>query len=557
MKKLFALLVALIIVQNISIAQTLWANSWGGAGWDNASSSIVDDQGYLFCTGTFLGPADLDPSPNIQIFEGQSFDDVFIQKYDNDGNLLWVKVITSEFSILCNVILVDDNSNVYITGEFTGTVDFNPGIGTFNVGSNGEEDIFLLKLDSNGNFLWVNTYGGIADDFQGGISIYNNEIIISGGFTGTADLDPGLEVLQVTSVGEADVFIQKVDDQGDLIWNKVITSSSNLTCKYNASSSNGVNYITGQFIGTTDFDPGTDIFNETPSLNSSRYTLSLSENGEFNWVSIIESNISLTSNKLICDDIGNIITTGVFLGEVDFDPGIGNETFNASQNAFFVQKINSSGNLIWVNSMEGTGGSVAQGVTVDSEQSIIISGEFFGEMDFDPGTGESIENSPEFTSSLFVLSFSSEGAFNSVLTYESPNADASSITISDSDELYLFGNFIDSIDVDPGIGVDYHLSNGNSDQFLLKIGYELSIDQTSRLEVSIMPNPCSKYLYINSYSPGLMGLIIYSINGQIVFNNPNYRNNSKIDLSLINNGIFIIRIQKGNRIAFKRFIKVD
>ena len=106
-------------------------------------------------------------------------------------------------------IAIDGSGNVYTTGFFEGTVDFDPGNGVF-ITSAGFEDIFISKLDASGNFVWANAMGGADRDYGYSIALDGSgNVYTTGFFAGTADFDPGAGVANLTSAGHYDIFVAK------------------------------------------------------------------------------------------------------------------------------------------------------------------------------------------------------------------------------------------------------------------------------------------------------------------------------------------------------------
>ena len=109
-------------------------------------------------------------------------------------------------------ITVDSSGNVYTTGYFEGTVDFDPGPESFNLTSAGADDIFISKLSNNGDFLWAKAMGGTVWDQGLGVSIDSSgNVYTTGLFRLTADFDPGPETFNLTSTEESiDIFVSKL-----------------------------------------------------------------------------------------------------------------------------------------------------------------------------------------------------------------------------------------------------------------------------------------------------------------------------------------------------------
>lgn len=134
------------------------AKSMGGPGFDRASSLVVGSLGSIYTTGSFEGTADFDPGGGIYNLTSEGGADIFISKLDPTGNFYWAKNIGSTNQDRGVSIAVDAFENLYITGYFTGTVDFDPGSGIYNLVSKGSNDIFVAKFTSMGELVWAKRF---------------------------------------------------------------------------------------------------------------------------------------------------------------------------------------------------------------------------------------------------------------------------------------------------------------------------------------------------------------------------------------------------------------
>jgi hypothetical protein len=151
--------------------------------------------------------------------------------------------------------------DVYTTGIFQDTIDFNPGTGVANLSAVGEEDVFILKLDANGNFLWAKSFGGIEMDQGYSIAIdAEGNVYTTGYFIDTVDFDPGTGVTNLSAVGGKDIFILKLDPNGNFVWAKSFGGIEGIGI---AIDGMGNVITTGYFSDTVDFDPGTGVMNLT------------------------------------------------------------------------------------------------------------------------------------------------------------------------------------------------------------------------------------------------------------------------------------------------------
>src|SRR5258706_9393404 len=389
-------------------------------------------------------------------------------------NWLWSKACGSTGDDSGLSIALDASGNIYTTGYFEGTVDFDPGVGVFNLTSAGSYDIFISKLDPSGNFAWAKRMGGVTDDW--GLSIAldaSGNIYTTGYFGGTADFDPGAAIFNLTSLGAYNIFVSKLDPSGNFVWAKGVGGTA-IDAGYAISldSSNAIN-VAGYFTGTVDFDPGVGVFNLSSGSNNfaNAFILRLDNAGNLLWAKAFEG-INYCSIYSMTLAAGNIYTTGEFIGTVDFDPGSG--TFNMSSvanNDIFISKIDSSGNFVWAKSIGGTDTDEGISLTTDLHGNVYTTGYFGGTVDFDPAAGVFNLTSTSGSYDIFISKLDTAGNFKSAKMIGGIYNDVGKAIITDSsDNIYITGYFSDTADFDPGVGEFNLISQaGSADIFLSKL----------------------------------------------------------------------------------------
>ena len=111
----------------------------------------------------------------------------------------------------------DDDGSLLIGGGFDLTVDFDPGAGEQFVSSEGSRDAYLVKLNENGQFNWVCTWGSVDHDCLYGIlTDTDNSVYACGFFQNTIDFDPGLDIEERISNGSFDAFLLKLNSYGGM-----------------------------------------------------------------------------------------------------------------------------------------------------------------------------------------------------------------------------------------------------------------------------------------------------------------------------------------------------
>ncbi len=248
----------------------LWARCWGGVCYDDCTCCAVDPAGNVYGGGMFASPiADFDPGPatNYLYAHNTSTDyyaflglvDVFLTKFDADGNFQWARSWgATNLNDAAGGIAVDGADNVYVSGYFEDTVNFNQTGVVTNIPSQGMADAFICKHNSNGVFQWARTWGGTARDTAGGIALDGlGYVYVEGTLRSTnVDFDTGGGVDSHSSHGGADIFFSKFDSNGNFILARTCGGSGDDT-GYGGIAVDGLGdaFVAGDFIGPVDFGP--------------------------------------------------------------------------------------------------------------------------------------------------------------------------------------------------------------------------------------------------------------------------------------------------------------
>ena len=392
--------------------------------------------------------------------------------------LKWAKQMGAGAQDQGRSIAVDASGNVYTTGTFNGTVDFDPGPGTFSLTSTGVEDVYISKLDSSGNFVWAGAWGGGSFDLGLSIAIDANGFVYTTGlFQGTADFDPGAGTFNLTA-NSMDGFVVKLNAlNGNLVWAKQFLTSFLVEPGAIAIDAYGNVITVGHYEGIADFDPGAGSLNFS---GDGAYITKLDSAGNLIWAKQLahpasQSPLSICIAKsLVLDSLGNVYATGDFIDTVDFDPGLGN--YNLIGDYYgdaFICKLDAAGNFIWAKPFYGNGNEAGLTIALDASGNVYTSGVLNATADFDPGVGTynlssaGIGNFDGYISKLnasgdFVWAKQLGGAVGSGLFI-------SSIVLDADSNVYTIGNFSQTVDFDPG-PLTYNLtSSGSYDVFISKL----------------------------------------------------------------------------------------
>src|SRR3990172_4842131 len=264
-----------------------------------------------------------------------------------DGDLVWADRLGGTIDDVGTGVAVDGSGNVYTTGYFRGTADFDPGDGTFDLTSAGSYDVFVSKLDAAGNLVWARRLGGTSDDYGYGVAVDGSgNVYTTGFFSGTAGFDPGADPSNLTSAGGADVFVSKLDSTGNFAWARQLGGPIDDSGYGVAVDGSGNVYTTGYFRDTADFDPDADPFNLTSVDGPDVFVSKLDSAGNLGWARRLGGTSGDVGRGVAVDGSGNVYTTGNFSGTADFDPGAGTSNLTSAGSAdVFVSKLDSAGNL--------------------------------------------------------------------------------------------------------------------------------------------------------------------------------------------------------------------
>jgi hypothetical protein len=387
---------------------------------------------------------------------------------------LWTKSLGSNYVDFGYSITTDASGNVYTTGGFFYTIDFNPGVGVYNLTSAGLWDIFITKLDSSGNFIWAREMGGSNDDAAQSIAVDDSgNVYTSGYFSGTVDFDPGAGVYNLTSAGSADMFILKLNSSGNFVWAKAMGGSGWDNAYSIASDASGNVYTTGVFQDTVDFDPGAAVVNVVSAGGSDIFISKLDAGGNFVWEKNIGGIDEESGSAIKVDGSGNIYITGAFRNGFDFDPGIGvyNMLSASGDNDAFILKLDAAGNFAWARRIGGIYSEWGHSVDVDNSGNVYTAGEFERTVDFDPGAGIfNLTAADPFYPDIFILKLNPTGDFVWAKAMGGTSSDiAYSIDIDTTGNVFTTGSFMNTVDFDPGAGVFNLTSAGSMDIFISKL----------------------------------------------------------------------------------------
>jgi hypothetical protein len=337
-----------IYVAKYSAAGDLtWITTAGGVLGDYATSIACDNQ-FLYVAGEIEGygvPVYFDNSAVSFVCQGSN--DIFVAKYDLNGNLIWAKRAGAYKNDKALAVTYDNSGNVYIAGFFNDTAVFN---GNYTIYGNGKNDIYLAKFDADGNFKWARNAGSNERDEAKSIKCdASGNVYITGMFSGTVAF--GSHTL-VSPNGYYDMFLAKYDTDGNVVWAKNAGSDYDEVGWGLEIDNQGKIYVAGEFNAYSIFDNVA----LTTTGNSDVFVACYDQNGSLQWAKGAGGSL-IERARGIGTDGNNVYITGQFGATASF----GTHTITAADSSdIFIAALNNSGDFIWAMSVGGVADSTEE-----------------------------------------------------------------------------------------------------------------------------------------------------------------------------------------------------
>lgn len=309
-----------------------------------ASQSLVQDlvlaqNGDVVVVGRLNGSVDFDPGLGTDVLTSSGGNDLFVCKLDVNLNHIWAKKIGAIGADNAYGVALDPYDNICFTGNFSNTVDFDPGPGTFALTATGI-DAYIAKLTPQGDLIWAKRLAGNGTIFEQGQSIAvdtSGGIYTVGTFSGIVDFDPGPGSMFLDAGSSYYPFLCKLDSNGNYQWvHQVGNGIDTRGFGYDVTTDilNNV-YFTGEFEGLIDINLGPQTqYIQTTFFNSDSdmFMIKLDQDGNYNWSKTIGGTApSEIFYGIQVDSALNVYTTGQFQSPADFDTGQDTLIFVAEQ----------------------------------------------------------------------------------------------------------------------------------------------------------------------------------------------------------------------------------
>lgn len=563
MSKSLYLTFLLIFQIGISLAQTPgfeWVHTHGGSQEDYGNAITTDNLNNVYSCGSYLDTVDFDPGPGISNLSATGSNNGFVQKLNANGDFLWVRPLPQGVAS----IVTDASNNVFISGTFSGTIIIPTLGGNDTISSPTLNDLFILKMNPDGDFLWVKSFGTPnKQDYMSQIQLDDSGNIYStGSFYSTCDFDPGAGTANLSSAGGSlDIFVQKLTAAGDFVWAKKIGAGGDDFGTALAVKGNAI-ILTGWFQNNVDFDPSAayTIINNVGQEDI--YLLSLSTDGNFNWVKNFGSTLGDQGTDVAMTSSGEIYLTGRFEAAIDMDPGTATNTATADNGTnFFILKLSGIGDLIWARTFTGTGYKIAGSMTVLPNNNVMFTGNFDGVVDFDcgPGVNNLVSNGD---ADIFTVYLDQNGNYIWAGSYGNTGANlvdyAAGIRADTQGNVYTIGDFAETVDFDCGPGIAERTTAGILDIFIQKLNSNLlAVNANALNDFKLFPNPAIDQLSISVENLNNCHVIICNSLGMIVLEKDLSGSDAQLDIQSLSTGSYVVQLTGESGSSHQTFVKTN
>lgn len=542
-----------------------WVRPLGGEESAAGSGIAVDSENNVYSTGYFIGDVDFSTSDEPLILE-REFATAYITKHSPEGELIWIKHLSGVGANGGLAIAVDDA--VYISGYFSGELEVEIDGETNSFEAAGLYDMFVLKIDPDGEFLWVKAIGGDSDyDWAQVIKTDPNDgsLYIAGNFSGDVDFDPGDGEFELSTLflDDFNAYILKLSADGEFQWVYELGGTGYDVIQNMAVDPSGFVYATGIFEQTADFDMLESGFEMTSSGYADGFVLKIGTDQTFEWAVQTGDEENDWANGIAIDPAGNVVITGMFDGTMDFDPGIGEEWLTSEGWDVFVWKLSSEGSLVWAKQLGGPSFEWGNAITVDAVGNIYTTGWFNGLADFDPGDEYYFFNGISYYE-MFISKLNPDGDFEwAVQVVGDPGSydnQGTSIQVDADGSVLTTGFFSLTANFDPN-DPDFSISAAgiSSNGFIYKLSQGESVgleDNVFAKSLNAFPNPTTNEFTIDLGEVlNLAEIRIFDVAGRLI-HSQNVQQMNLVNIQLpasARPGMYFIEVthENGEQASFK------
>ena len=498
----------------------------------------IDKSENILLVGHFYDSLNYYTGSNHETIYSNGGIDMFIQKLDNQGNIIWTKSLGGQDDDIAYGIDSDEFGNLYVTGKFGSLVNFDFGTTNTSLTSSGTVDGFILKLNENGSFVWVKRIGGQLNTIPANMVYSNSKLYITGGFEGVVDFDPSTNTTNKTSNGTRDFFLLRLDQNGLFNWVRTFGGNVGETGYSSIVDNSGFIYSTGYYSSQ----------NVNYQINSQNYTLQnngatdvfvtkTDTNGQTVWLKGFGGSGGDIGYDISFDSNGDLFITG----QIEDTCYFGSNTLIANGIDILTSKFDINGNVLWTKNHGGNNTDIGFSISIDNQDHLFISGYFQDTLNTIPVPIQS----NGLQDYLILQLNNSDGTYVWSKSFGGTNADLSHAMISDNqNNLFCAGYFQNSFNVEVNSIVQNIVSSGSADGILLKINGFSETNDINYIEdnINVYPNPTDGEINI-CIGENLMKFKILNSQGQVL-KICQINNCDIINLSDFKSGVYYLQLNE-------------
>lgn len=551
LQKFIATLFILVIFQsNFGIAQTnwQWAKSAGATGSEATTGTVVDAGGNVYAVGWYTS-ATITFGGTTLTNPGSFTGDMFLTKYDAAGNVLWAKTFGGVDGEIGNAIAIDASGNVYVTGWFTSTALV---MDTYTISNSGtaSSDMFVAKVDPNGNTMWLKGANGSGGDRGLGIAVDASGNVFVGGAFNSGSVNFGTGGLTNAGTNTSDIFLVKYNSSGVAQWAQSAGGSANDLANGVAVDSIGNAYITGYF-SSVNVNFGTGIINNNTTNTQDIFVTKYNGSGTAVWAQRAGGSMDDYANAIAVKGNRLYITGGFNSASI----AVGTTTLNnssAGTSDFVLAKYDLNGNTLWATEAGSTDSEAGNGITTDAAGNVFVCG-FYISNTITFGTN-TLTNAVGGYRDLFVAAYTSGGftAWAATATAGSYDETANALAAtSNGSAIYVGGSFNSGV---VSFGATNVFKGCGDDVFVAKLtGTTVGIKEISTKDViSIYPNPTTGKFNVDAEGQ----IIFYNVLGEEV-RNEKVNKHQTFDFSSQAKGVYVYKIISTDKKVYSGRVVVE
>ncbi|MBI4700864.1 MAG: hypothetical protein HY744_06825 [Deltaproteobacteria bacterium] len=348
----------------------LWSKRFGDGAEQVATAVAAGGGGEPVLAGHFFGSLDLGGGPLTSAGER----DLFVGKLDPGGLHLWSSRFGDPGNQLTYAVAVDPWDAVVQAGYFFGNLDFGGG----SLGNAGWRDVFVAKFDPSGKHLWSKRFGGSSSDFALAVAVDGGGNVLLAGYYWSGGIDFGGGTLWNAEQGKSDVFLAKLDRNGQHLWSKRFGSAGTQEAWAVATDGAGNVVLVGDFYGSIDFGGGP----LTSVDGRDIFVAKLDPGGQHLWSKRFGGSGDQGASAVALDAKGSAALVGEFEGSLDFG---GSLLGSAGGRDGYVAKLDAAGDHVFSLRFGDKADQYGNAVAVDAAGAVAVAGAFAGAVDLGGG----------------------------------------------------------------------------------------------------------------------------------------------------------------------------